>query len=138
MEQKAEAYHKEARVLRARLNDLEDHNDALKQVARETITMVRPRVHVQGLVDRLRDLLDLVRGVVTLGARCGAGSALAAAYFWSGGAFEGLVPRFSQGVDPQERTVRVLSFSEVTCAIAAEVHADDILQIGTEPDQDGP
>jgi hypothetical protein len=51
----------------------------------------RPRVYGQGLIDRLRDLPDLVRRMVTLGARHGAASALVTMYFWSEGAFEGLV-----------------------------------------------
>jgi hypothetical protein len=67
----------------------------------EDVTVVRPRVHGQELIDCLRDLSDLVRGTVMLGACRRAASALATANFRSGGAFEGLVPGFTQGVIPR-------------------------------------
>lgn len=112
--------HHETAELRNRLNDLEDHHEALAQVSLAVVRVVRPSRRL--LPDRLQ-----VRDAMSLGAHYGAAVALASAHLCSGQHLAGLELGFPEGVGDHDRRALLLDFSGAAAVIAAVVDVDTIL-----------
>ena len=126
------ASREETEGLRRRLDDLEEHYEALSRAALDAVGILGTGGLL--LLDHLQGIPDQVEHAVEVGICRGAMLVFSAAQLYSGQDLCWMEPGFPQGMTLRERERLADDFARAAGFIAAEVSISNLLEKGANPD----